>query len=74
MQQMIKRYFWIALLAFGLESSWGFALLGPFPYNTYERLLLAGLPPVTEGADRGQSILQGTRPQPEPIFSRLHAH
>jgi len=29
MQQIIKRYFWIGLLAAGLQSSWGFALLGP---------------------------------------------
>ena len=28
---MIKRYFWIALLAAGLRMSWGFALLGPLP-------------------------------------------
>lgn len=26
---MIKRYFWIVLLAAGLQTSWGFALLGP---------------------------------------------
>src|ERR1039457_6056328 len=29
MLQMIKRYFWIAPLASGLQTSWGFALLGP---------------------------------------------
>jgi hypothetical protein len=29
MPQIIKRYFWIALLVAGLQSSWGFALLGP---------------------------------------------
>ena len=29
MQRIIKRYFWIALLAAGLQTSWGFALLGP---------------------------------------------
>jgi len=29
MQQIFKRYFWIALLAGGLQTSWGFALLGP---------------------------------------------
>ncbi len=29
MQQIIKHYCWIALLAAGLQTSWGFALLGP---------------------------------------------
>jgi hypothetical protein len=29
MRQMIKQFFWIALLACGWQSAWGFALLGP---------------------------------------------
>ena len=31
MLQIIKRYFSVALLVAGLQTSWGFALLGPFP-------------------------------------------
>jgi hypothetical protein len=31
MLELIKRYFWIALLAVGLEASYGFSLLGPLP-------------------------------------------
>jgi len=33
MQQIIKRYFWIAVLIGGMQASWGFALLGEFPQN-----------------------------------------
>jgi len=29
MQQLFKRYFWIAVLAASVRASWGFALLGP---------------------------------------------
>jgi hypothetical protein len=29
MRQMIKKFFWIALLTFGWQVAWGFALLGP---------------------------------------------
>lgn len=29
MQQIIKRYFWIILLAAGMQTTWGYALLGP---------------------------------------------
>src|SRR5208283_1819563 len=29
MQQMIKRFLWVGGLALGLQTAWGFALLGP---------------------------------------------
>src|ERR1017187_4653400 len=29
--QKIKRFWWVALLAAGVQPAWGFALLGPFP-------------------------------------------
>jgi hypothetical protein len=61
MQQMIKKFFWIVLLAFGSQAAWGFALLGPLgsenPANPagediwqvaligYNPLLNSGAPP-----------------------------
>ena len=45
MLQMIKRYFWIALLASGLQTSWGFALLGPLT--------------LANGADAWQRVVIG---------------
>src|SRR5437660_10530425 len=29
MLRLLKRYFWMGCLALGIQSSWGFALLGP---------------------------------------------
>jgi hypothetical protein len=34
MQQMIKRLFWMVLLALGSQAAWGFALLGPVANGT----------------------------------------
>jgi hypothetical protein len=31
MRQLIKKFSWVGFLAFGLQASWGFALLGPLP-------------------------------------------
>jgi hypothetical protein len=61
MQQMIKKFFWIVLLAFGSQAAWGFALLGPLgsenpnnpagediwqvPLIGYNPLLIGAAPP-----------------------------
>jgi hypothetical protein len=50
MRQLIKKFSWVGFLAFGLQASWGFALLGPLPGYT-------GIP--TTGNDNWQVAILG---------------
>jgi hypothetical protein len=40
MLQIIKRFWWVGLLAIGVQPAWGFALLGPLPGSTFAETAL----------------------------------